>query len=55
MMIGGLRFPLKDELPGQREAHGPILLWLIRIHPLAMWIFGMVVGLIIGLIRKRYP
>jgi hypothetical protein len=52
MMLGGLKFPLKDELPGQRQAHGPVLIWLVRIHPVALWLAGAALGLAVGLLMK---
>jgi hypothetical protein len=51
LMLGGLGFPMIDELPGQREAHGPIMLWLMRVHPIAMWLVAILVGLVIGFLK----
>jgi hypothetical protein len=48
-MIGGLPFPYDRER--STSGHGPIMGFLIRVHPLAMWIPAAVIGLIVGWLR----
>ena len=34
-----------------RPEHGPVMRVLVSMHPLAMWIPAIIVGLLIGLLR----
>jgi len=46
MKIGGLEFPYDHHR--DVSAHGRISGFILRTHPVAMWIPAIIVGLIIG-------
>jgi hypothetical protein len=50
MKIGGLEFPYDH----QRDVrvHGRFVGIVLRIHPLALWLPAIVLGLILGILRK---
>jgi hypothetical protein len=49
MMIGGIKFPYDSTR--DVSTHGPIVGFVLRCHPLALWIPGMLIGLVAGLLR----
>lgn len=46
MIVGGLQFPYDRER--DTTGHGPVASFVIRTHPLAMWIPAIIVGVIVG-------
>ena len=46
MKIGGLKFPYDHER--DVSAHGPFAGFIMRLHPLALWIPALLIGMVAG-------